>query len=446
MQPGAASSLFRSQPALHLLAVLWGLLLLWWDPIGLSSASEQALADFYLSSSAGIYPDERRTSTAVILTTDSDLESLGITWPVSHRHHDQFLYAIGRAKPKSVFVDVFFLDDRVPTEAVRLQERLRWLSCQTALYLMVPPDEARTGLSNSWAQFYSSSSEVVGECSIRLVNSSASTIDQSYAYPSTAPNAGLRSPAEQVFFDFGPNEDINLEPWHDTRAWQITWSLPSKRSCDKIASSHLLSEKSSDACETLERNLIVRAGRHILNAVSGDRFPHLKNDLSIQDVSPVPIYGVAELANRNSSAFSALRDSHVVYAVNVVGAEDTVEAPVYQAGQSRAIPAGLAHAMAIDNLFAYQGIPKGYLRSPQLKYIFGAAAILLGAALFSILSATISWRRRIMLLSLLVSVAMLVPLNLVYGELFRLAAINWISIPLVYFAAMSSLAPIFRKA
>lgn len=445
MQARALHLLGRSRAALHVLALVWGMLLVWWDPLGLSSAGERALADFYHSSLAGVYPDEKRPRTAVVLTTDADLETLGITWPVSPRYHDGFLYAIGRAAPKSVFVDLFFIDNRIPADAKRLQARLHWLACQTQLYLMAPPPEARSGLSNDWTQFYLNTSATDSDCPIRLVNSSSPTVGHTYAYPSPAQDAGLRSPAEQVYVDSGLGEERQSSPWHDERVWEITWSLPSRRNCDEIAASHLLAENSLDVCEELERSAIVRVVRHIANAVSGNRFPHLQNDVSIQDVSPVPVFGVAELSKRGGPAFSALQNAHVVYAVNVVGAEDTVISPVYRAVHTREIPAGFAHAVAIDNLIAYEGKPKGYLKSSALKYLFGACAFLFGSVVFSALCLVVGWRRRIIALSLLVSGVLAISVCVVYGELFRLAAIEWVSIPFAYFAAMSSLAPMFRE-
>lgn len=82
------------------------------DPFGLATATKEYTARVFLQLASPRYEARARDDITVVLLTDHDLEILGETWPVGFDVHEEVLARILARKPKSVMVDIGFLDDR----------------------------------------------------------------------------------------------------------------------------------------------------------------------------------------------------------------------------------------------------------------------------------------------------------------------------------------------
>jgi len=116
------------------------------DPFGLATATQSYTARVFLQIESPRYTgyeNAARDNITVVLLTDTDLDILGETWPVGFDVHAEVLERILAHRPKSVMVDIGFLDDRNdPTladfvSAIAPNSETAWTSPedQTAVYL-----------------------------------------------------------------------------------------------------------------------------------------------------------------------------------------------------------------------------------------------------------------------------------------------------------------------
>ncbi len=85
------------------------------------------------------YPARGQADTTVVLFTEENLRNLQESYPVPYERHAEVLEALAAYRPKSVFVDFAFVDER-PGGVERLREAICALSSAgTAVYLAGPP-------------------------------------------------------------------------------------------------------------------------------------------------------------------------------------------------------------------------------------------------------------------------------------------------------------------
>lgn len=113
-------------------AILYGLaslIVIQLDLFGLSSKSDEAFRDFLYRVSAPLYDDVARDDIVVVLLTEEGTEKLHTEklvqpdgskrsvfdaneWPITYRDHGEILSTILNYEPRSVFVDIYFRQER----------------------------------------------------------------------------------------------------------------------------------------------------------------------------------------------------------------------------------------------------------------------------------------------------------------------------------------------
>ena len=89
------------------------------------------------------YKGDGQADTTVVLFLEEHLAALGESYPVSYEGHAQVLEALSAYRPRMVFVDFAFLDQRSGQDVRRLNEAICGLKeSGTAVYLAAPPPPA----------------------------------------------------------------------------------------------------------------------------------------------------------------------------------------------------------------------------------------------------------------------------------------------------------------
>lgn len=99
--------MFRKAGAFCLLALAYT----WLDPLGLNDWTEVRSRNLFNYVFAPLYPGDRE-KVAVVLLTETASRKLDPTWPLSSKHHHSIITGILTAKPKALFIDFLFKDDR----------------------------------------------------------------------------------------------------------------------------------------------------------------------------------------------------------------------------------------------------------------------------------------------------------------------------------------------
>ncbi|HJV86299.1 MAG TPA: CHASE2 domain-containing protein [Noviherbaspirillum sp.] len=90
-----------------------------------AEAAKRMAASAYLPLLTSAYPTTGRDKVTVLAIDDLDLEYLGLNWPVPMDYYQRLIDKLVRFKPKAVFIDILFLDDR----PAHLVERFRSAAC-----------------------------------------------------------------------------------------------------------------------------------------------------------------------------------------------------------------------------------------------------------------------------------------------------------------------------
>ena len=76
------------------------------------------------------YGTTHRDDITVLLIDDASLNKIGITWPAPYAYEARLLRAVGRYQPKSVFLDIFFKDNRKAADIGQLVQEICALKAQ----------------------------------------------------------------------------------------------------------------------------------------------------------------------------------------------------------------------------------------------------------------------------------------------------------------------------
>lgn len=90
-----------------------------------AEAAKRMAARAYLPLLTSIYPATGRDRITILAIDDTDLEHLGYSWPVPMDYYQRLIDKLVTLKPRALFIDILFLDDR-PKDLV---ERFRKAAC-----------------------------------------------------------------------------------------------------------------------------------------------------------------------------------------------------------------------------------------------------------------------------------------------------------------------------
>ena len=121
---------------------VFAVLVLWIDPFGLFAASQRLSQDSANRILGPLYPTTGRDQVSVVLWRDSSLAARKLTWPIPLAQHARALSAILTYRPKAVFVDIAYTNDRGDRGVELLREEIANYAEARIPLLFAAPSEA----------------------------------------------------------------------------------------------------------------------------------------------------------------------------------------------------------------------------------------------------------------------------------------------------------------
>jgi CHASE2 domain-containing protein len=322
---------------------------------------------------------QMRPRVVVMLIDDAALALRGAHWPVSLDFHAQMLAELEVLKPRAVMLDFLLMDAASSTATCNfLSEAARLRDAGTATYVAVTrPDELETldaGDCRDGAGRRLKPGELLMPVAVRLQVDATDFVNRRYPFEDRAAGepagSGLASAAVRMYCDSGRNPDACSARLRRDRAadagFELAWSPTgdpfnqrwSQARCDEIPSpTHAILFKKALPRET--------------------QCPPIATLFASALLSPTED---ASLGLRNEDLFDLMEGSLVLVGGNFRGAGDLMTTPLHTR-----LPGIYYHAVALDNLFAFDGHPKvrKEFRSLRIRYYaFDLCVLWLLAAIY----------------------------------------------------------------
>ena len=329
--------------------------ILWVDPFGAFAATQRLSQDSANRIFGPLYPPTGRDQVSVVLWRDSSLATPRLTWPIPLARHARALSAILTYRPKAVFVDIVYSNDRGDAGVEQLREEIANYADARIPLLFAAPSDA-------------------GEAIIPALRS---------ALPDDK-LAGVPRPIEDGFTRTYPEEVKVGTAIYKTAAFRLLQ----------------LTDTTDDGLQVLSDRM-----RRSIELVWGTE-PHPINTQIIEDcASSVPDTPVqrllaalvrpgaltnpcpyaaqvpidAILDSTRDQRFAALIEGKIIIlGVAVQSVPDEVTTPV-----NGRVPGAHLHAMALDNLLTFGERYKSREPSALFKAIKAVAVVLMLAALLA---------------------------------------------------------------
>ncbi len=320
-----------------------------------------------------------RPRVVVLLIDDAALALRGAHWPVSLDFHAQMLAELEVLRPRAIMLDFLLLDAATQSatcDFLRATARLR--DAGTATYVAVTrPDELDAldaGDCTDAAGRHLSAGEVLRPVAVRLQVDATDFVNRRYPFEDRtaeqAAGAGLASAAIRMYCDAGTAAEACSERLRRDRpidaGFELAWSPIgdafnqrwSRARCDEIPSpTHAILFKKAMPRET--------------------QCPPIATLFATSLLSPTED---ASLGMRNEELFDLMEGSFVFVGGNFRGAGDLMTTPLHTR-----LPGVYYHAVALDNLFAFDGHPKVRKEFRRLRiryYAFDLCVLWLLAAIY----------------------------------------------------------------
>ncbi len=112
------------------------------DPFGVFATAQRLSQDSANRIFGPLYPTTGRDQVSVVLWRDSSLNELEQTWPIPLDLHARALSALLSYRPKAVFVDIAYTNDRGDAGVARLRESIREYAAEKIPLLFAAPADA----------------------------------------------------------------------------------------------------------------------------------------------------------------------------------------------------------------------------------------------------------------------------------------------------------------
>jgi hypothetical protein len=322
---------------------------------------------------------QARPRVVVLLIDDAALALRGARWPVSLDFHAQMMAELEVLKPRAVMVDFLLMDPASVTSTCNfIGEVARLGDGGTATYVAVTRRDELDGLEagdcRDTAGRRLRASEVLRPVAVRLQVDATDFVNRRYPFEDRAADepagTGLASAAVRMYCDSRPDAaSCSARLRRDRPAdagFELAWSPTgdpfnqrwSQARCDEIPSpTHAILFKKALPRET--------------------QCPPIATLFASALLSPSED---ASLGLRNEELFDLMEGSFVFVGGNFRGAGDLMTTPVHTR-----LPGVYYHAVALDNLFAFDGYPKVRKEFRRLRiayYAFDLCVLWLLAAIY----------------------------------------------------------------
>jgi len=320
-----------------------------------------------------------RPRVVVMLIDDAALALRGAHWPVSLDFHAQMLAELEVLKPRAIMLDFLLMDAASPASTCNfLSEAARLRDGGAATYVAVTRPDELDGLDagdcRDGAGHALKVRDVLRPVSVRLQVDSTDFVNRRYPFEDRtdeqAPGTGLASAAVRMYCDAHTDPAGCSERLRRGRAagagFELAWSPAgdefnqrwSQARCDAIPSpTHAIIFKKALPAETLCPPIATLFATSLLD-------PSEDSSLGL----------------RNEELFDLMEGSFVFVGGNFRGAGDLMTTPLHTR-----LPGVYYHAVALDNLFAFDGHPKvrKEFRSLRIRYyLFDLGVLWLLAAIY----------------------------------------------------------------
>lgn len=314
---------------------------------GVKQATEAASRDVFYRVWSVHYPATGAPNVNVVLLTDESLGATGL-WPAPYEKHAALLQGLVRLRPKALFIDISFIDERPDPTIENFKNALAGLAAAgMKIYLLA----AHSG-SGALRPIRSDLMELSRNGTVRLVSAQLGRENGDLTQYDLASPDGYPPAALAMCRDAAQCRDLpalkEFEPW---------WAAPPYRlNCERLP------EPKRANCGFVSPNVVTRFARLLFNYSLGDAQQNYGVDES--DPISVPYHATAfweEVAGASLSPEleKKLEGSFVFYGLHVAMIRDDARTPVYgdqkpQPGGGtvarRTLPGVYYHAMAFDNL------------------------------------------------------------------------------------------------
>ncbi len=359
------------------------------DPFGLLSAADRYTRDVVYQLYAPYYGDEAgnsngvRDDVIVVLWTENDLANLYVEWPPQRFWHAEILDRIREQKPKSLFVDFAFVDERDAEGGEALEASLAgYLGDDIPAFVaeMGPSYDAGTGVIPALADYPCIVSVPGVKAVARGVDypqRDEGRLTAAYAIHTAENGVGgtLESWCREIASRAVPTPQRELlgPDGPDRAGMAITWT--NYRSDVGEDRAHV----GVFECKRLEGTALAQAtfGSRLARILHAGFSGEVAVDRALRETCP---------PHDTVSAFTALTSDgaeftgkHVIYGAYIPGASDMVEPPTHEL-----IPGAYVHAMALDNLLSGRTLPRrswgiwerlDVRQIPQLIYVAALLAL-----------------------------------------------------------------------
>lgn len=296
------------------------------------------------------YPTDKREETTVVLFREDNLEYLDETYPVSYKTHARVLRKLLEYKPRAVFVDFMFLEERAnePELAAAICELTEK---HIPVYLAAPPaaeNHTKDEGNKVRSELLKCPEQNPSDIKPQLVNAEMeSTYGVSgvleYNLEGETADGTRNSPAlamMRAYLKDSPALLKEFKPLGPKEKMEIIWA-----SGPPLAVNHWIECKQNEGFRKLGE--ILSEGPQTEKIKSG--CPYTPT-ISVRHLLDPRYINHPEIKN-------ALENRSVFYGAGFQGAGDIVVSPVY-----KALPAVYLHAMAHDNLLT---LGKNYKRADE---------------------------------------------------------------------------------
>lgn len=370
----AAPSASRSALLQSLLLAATALFLLNFDPFespGISKRLSQDLVYANLGDQSWLYPRERSHPPVVVIIVDEKALALRAAhWPAPLWFHTEFLSELQVLRPRAIMLDFLLLDRASPADTCALLGVADELaSGGTRLYVAVTRAEdvqvlSPAGCRNAAGQPLQGDRLLTPVAVGRLADRS-DFVNRLYPLDSGLPSAAVR-----MYCDGNAQPDACLRRLTQARPPGAGFDLAWAPSGDPFNA-----RWSREACQStpLTPRLIVER----LRLPPANPCPPLPTLFASALMSPGEDTSLGE---RNEGLFSLIEGSFVFVGGNFRGSGDLVMTPMHAL-----LPGVYYHAVALENLMAFNGEPKirrEFRGHPALFYLFDLTVLWILAGVY----------------------------------------------------------------
>ena len=330
-----------------LLLAATALFLLNFDPFetpGISKRLSQDLIYAGFGDQSWLYPRKQpHPPVAVVMIDEAALSLRAAHWPVPMQFHTEFLAELEVLKPRAIMLDFLLLDPASEADTCALLALAAELKANgTRFYLAVTRAEDLSVLSAAGCRDATGNplapGQLVTPVAVNRLADRSDFVNRLYPFQSGLPSAAVR-----MYCDSTPDASACVTQMTDHDASDAGFDLAWSPSGDPFNK-----RWSRDSCEAVRS-----PSRLIINRLSlpaANPCPPVPTLFASALMSPAEDSALGE---QNERLFELLEGSFVLVGGNFRGSGDLMTTPMHAL-----LPGVYYHAVALDNLIAFDGHPK----------------------------------------------------------------------------------------